>query len=105
MSQCIERLPYQLKNPHSRRKPESTYQATEPLKGGPRLSPGMRFFWNNVSGTERAPFGGATERGMPHVLCRGQGGRLLPGATRFRYDGRPSTPEGPHREPAACPTT
>src|SRR5216683_1456146 len=44
MSQCIERLPYQLKNPHSRRKPGSTYQATEPLKGGSRLSPGMRFF-------------------------------------------------------------
>ncbi len=31
-------------NPHSRRKPGSTYPATEPLKNGSRLSPGMRIF-------------------------------------------------------------
>src|SRR6266568_1254759 len=35
-------------NPHSRRKPGSTYPATEPLKSGSRLSPGMRSFWNHI---------------------------------------------------------
>src|SRR6266851_3493067 len=42
-------------NPHSRRKPGSTYPATEPLKSGSRLSPGMRIFWGNVPAEQNAP--------------------------------------------------
>src|SRR6266436_6603059 len=51
-------------NPHSRRKPGSTYPATEPLKSGSRLSPGMRVF--------RKMFlrGRATQRGMTKVRRR-----------------------------------
>src|SRR6266699_2235219 len=55
--------------PHSRRKPGSTYPATEPLKNGSRLSPGMRFFL--ASEQCAPPFGGATQRGYKDIQRRG----------------------------------
>src|SRR6266702_8346762 len=42
-------------NPHSRRKPGSTYPAAERLKNGSRLSPGMRILWHNVLPEQNVP--------------------------------------------------
>src|SRR6266700_2660743 len=58
------------KKPHSRRKPGSIYPATEPLKHGSRLSPGMRFFLRCCSRTERGPFAPASRREKPQNFCR-----------------------------------